>query len=245
MGDMDRWNNKRWTFEEAKWPENFLALCREFFVAEGTRKPGCNIYDDVFTTPLFFPLQRKEELRAMMELARAYRPRVVMEIGADKGGGFYHLVNGLQPDVAIACEIRGTPYAELFEAHFPDIQFCWLECGSREEKALHAVQSALNGRTIDVLFIDGEKAATRDDFDAYLPLMSRPGVVFVHDVNGDPPGEAFQDIAKTHDTDVIIDLTDTAEALRRQAMSLPESGTYEQWLRHWYGRSCGVGVVKL
>ena len=64
---------------------------------------------DVYAHPVLFPLQRQAEAAEMVKVARGVSPTVVMEIGADKGGGI--LAWCMLPTVrrVIACEIRGTP----------------------------------------------------------------------------------------------------------------------------------------
>lgn len=239
---MDKWN-KPWPHPEKAWPDNFLGLLREFFATEASRPPGLDIYEDCFQSPLFFPLQRKRELEKMIQLVRRVvgEPRVVMEIGADKGAGFYHWVKCF-PSVekAIAVEIRGTPYASLFEEHFPEVQFLWVEDSSYKMQTVHQVWGFAD--RLDVLFVDGDKLATRRDCEWYLPIVSNQGLVFIHDVL-DEPRDAFRILAQTHRTDRIVDVTESHEAMEREAAGVPIDSAYEQWLRHWQGRSATVGVV--
>lgn len=236
---------------DADFPPGMVAEIESFLSREASREPGHDIYDDVFLTAHMFPLQRQQELIQMIRLARSVEPRVVMEIGADKSGGFYHWIKCL-PTVKglIACEIRGTPYSKQFEKAFPDHDFLWLPGSSTDPAHVQWVNEFLDdnefGRasSIDVLFIDGDKGGTMADFNAYRHFMNEAGVVFIHDVS-EPghPRDTFVELGKTYRTQLIHDISDTSKALARQAKGLPPSCAHEGWLRHWKGRSCGVGVV--
>lgn len=200
----------------------------------------------VFDTNLCFPLQRKGELKLMLETAMSVKPVTVMEIGADKGGGLLHWCYLPTVKQVIACEIRGTPYADEFKRAFPDKRFLWIEDSSYTKDTRYRVQSWLGLSWIDVLFIDGDKTKMVEDFDTYLPLMNPNGLVFVHDVSDREPMAAFGKLwERGHRTWIIEDRTDTREALDRQGKGIPPANPHEAWLRHWKGESCTVGVIEL
>jgi predicted O-methyltransferase YrrM len=231
-------------------PETMLDNIRRFFREKHPATvPGEDIYPDVFDNEGFFPLQRPRELAQMVQAARELKPFAVMEIGCDKGGGLYHLIQGM-PTVgkAIGCEIRGTPYASEFMQAFPDVSFCWLPRSSLDGAAFAAVQKALGNDPLDVLFIDGDKSRFLDDFNTYSPLVRDGGIVFMHDIKDRSPREAFE-AAKKHPRvkrfREIIDITDSNEACARETAGFPAANAHEGWLRHWRGASCGVGVMYL
>lgn len=204
------------------------------------------IYDEVFATSLFFPLQRKREMERMIRMARGIPHKVVFEIGADKGGSLYHWCMQEGVNRVIACEIRGCPYKHLFEKHFPHIDFLWLEESSFSRSAVDKVLTWLGGDRINVLFLDGDKSAFLLDFNAYQPFCSRPGLVFLHDIQDFEPGKSFATLRDNGlATEEILDRSE-GEGMSSlvQKGYLPES-PYEAWLAFWRGRSCGVGVVRL
>lgn len=218
-----------------------------FFAGEAGRPAGGLIYDDVFAVDLFAPLQRKRELSQMLLMARAYNPKVVYEIGTCDGGGLYHWCKSI-PGVnrIIASEIRGTPYCEHFEKAFPDIDFLWLNGSSYAPETITRIREWLHGDTIDVVFIDGDKAWFETDFDCVLPLMSKSSVAFMHDITDPAPGDAYHRvIARGYDHEEIIDRSESYEAVKRQEEGLPPANGHEGWLRHWKGQSCGVGVIRI
>ena len=205
--------------------------------------PGRTAYPEVFYSPSFYPLQRMKETQRMIEIASSVCPRVVMEIGADKGGGLYHWCQIPTVDYVIGCEVRGTPYAEEFERGFPDRQFLWLPQSSYAPGTFSLVRSWLGPKTIDCLFIDGEKTQFMTDFRTYLPLMRRGGVVFLHDVTESPMGDVFHELANRYRSDLIVNREESEAAVERGRLKVPVGSPYEGWLRHWHGRSCGVGVL--
>lgn len=229
-----------------------LVPCWERFLAVPERlklDPISGICEAVFADDLLFPLQRQREMAAMLSLAASRSPKVVAEIGADKGGSVlsWCLLSGVER--IIACEERGTPYCDQFEEAFPRLDFCWLPGSSRAPDELKYLRRWLLKRlpvAIDVLFLDGDKTAFVQDFDAWKSLMSPSGLVLMHDVTDGAPGDAFVTIKRRgYVCREIIDRTDSGHAVARQEQGIPPAGSHESWLRHWRGKSCGVGVIEL
>lgn len=224
---------------------------------------GLDTYPKIFSNPHMFPLQRPAELARMIQIARTISPGTIMEIGSDKAGGLYHWCKSiLGIKRVIGCEIRGTPYFQLFQEAFPAIEFFWLPMSSYETGAIHATQKFMNniGRrrtlkksekaeckgVIDILFIDGDKSHFDTDFDRYLPLMNPDGIVFMHDITDPAPGEAYEKIInRGYQHEEIIDRSDWEAAEKRERAGIPSSCEHESWMRHWKGKSCGVGVIYL
>lgn len=226
-------------------PVQLLPCIESFFATESTRQPGQDSYPDVFSTSLFFPLQRQRELATMMRIARNYSPRVVYEIGADKGGGLYHWCKSL-PTVerVIACEIRGTPYRHFFEQHFPHIDFLWIEESSFLPAVRAKVARWLGNDRLQALFIDGDKSNFATDFDTYREMMDKPSVVFMHDIQDRSTGDSFESVAlRGYHTEKVIDTSESYESMSREKEGLPATCEHEHWLRHWQGASAGVGVI--
>lgn len=202
--------------------------------------------EDVFNDPVVFPLQRVEEWRVMMQLASATHPRTLVDIGSDKCGGLWLWLKCL-PSLrnVVSCEIRGVPCAKLFEKQWPNVRFTWIGGSSRSDAAKLAFKQAM---PIDVLFIDGDKSRFIDDFDNCLPCMSDGGIAFMHDITDPAPGEAFEAIAAGRGTAGFSHarMIDTSSAVRSKLLDdagIPPRTCHEGWLRHWNGRSCGVGVI--
>lgn len=218
---------------------------RAYFAQDGERPRGLDVYLDVFTG-IKFPLQRCGETAKMMQAAREISPRTVMEIGSDKGGGFYHWIKS-QPTVtrAIAIEFRGVPWLDIFQKGFPGVQILGLGASSYDPETVANVREWLGNDTIDCLFIDGDKTAFLDDFEAYLPLMSSGGIVFLHDFRDQGPKQAVDELRNRYHVEEILDTDEVVLALEREARGLMPSTPHEAWLRYWRGRSCGVAMIRL
>jgi len=234
-------------------PSNLVEQWQRFFVECLQRPLMMDRSTRVFETDLF-PLQRKKELVKMLNLADQIEPKTVMSIGCDKGGELYHWCQFI-PSVEriIACEVRGTPYASLFETTFPKIKFLWLARSSLEQSTKSEVRRFLMeailpsgevlGSRIDVLFIDGDKSFFFEDFLTWLPMMSPRGIVFMHDITDQAPGEAYRKIQRGEAGRdfATFDLLDSTESMA--FLSKEPANGHEQWLKHWAGRSCGVGCI--
>ena len=219
---------------------------RSWFTTEATRPRGLDIYPELFMHPVLFPLQRQREMAAMMRTASDINPTIVMEIGADKGGGFYHWIK-CHPGVrrAIACEIRGTPYAEAFRQAFPEIDFLFLPESSRTRFSLESVRKFLGRDLLSCLFIDGDKEHCEDDFYLYLPFMRYEGLICLHDIHGEAkPVQVFNKLCQAFlKNSTLIDFSEGEEAMARGERGEPILSCYEGWLRVWKTTSCGVGCI--
>ncbi len=230
---------------DAAFPDHMMPEITKFFTTENSREPGRDVYDDVFAIDGFFPPQRKREVAKMMQIARSVSPKVVMEIGSDKGGGFYHWCKSLTTvKRAIAVEIRGCPYAGEFKKAFPHIDFLFEGRSSLLPETVAAVAKWLGEDKIDALFIDGDKSYFLRDLELYRPMMSPGAVAFMHDIQDPSPGRAFADAVKiVPRSERVIDVSESREAEAREAAGEPAASSHEHWLRHWKGQSCGVGVL--
>jgi predicted O-methyltransferase YrrM len=218
---------------DAPFPDYMLDCWKKFLADDAKRPAGQDLYQELYDTDLCFPLQRQREQISMVQIARRRKPKTVLEIGADKGGGLYCWAKCITSvERIIACEIRGLPYKEMFEAAFPNILWEWWPCSSD--------RMVLRG-PIDVAFIDGDKGRMLGDFLDVRPHMSKDSVAFLHDVQDyGGPAEALSELGRHgYKTRRIVDSADyTIEMLRSTAPT-----PHGNWLRHWAGTSCGVGVV--
>jgi predicted O-methyltransferase YrrM len=205
------------------------------FLADGQSLSG------LFDHPVLFPLQRRREMEAMHDVAKSINPKVAMEIGTDKGGSAWAWLHS-QPTLEkfIACEIRGTPYSNEFEEAFPEIDFLWLPRSSFRPSTVNRVREWLNGVTIDVLFIDGDKCYFDKDYGLYLPYVSKGGIVFMHDVCENPMKEAYEKCSLGKRTEIIKDVSE-CQGLSENREGEPTG--YKAWLEYWMESSCTVGVI--
>jgi hypothetical protein len=226
------------------WPE--IEPAWRDYLANDRNLPGGYVYGDIFDHPWIFPLQRRGEMAAMMELAEQIQPRVVCEIGSDKGGGFYHWVQRRTVHKAIALEIRGVPFAEPMRQHFPHIQFCCEAASSYAPETVEKVKRFLDDEPVDCLFLDGDKGAFDKDWAAYAPLVRKGGLVFIHDVQDEiAPRKFFHSLKDRYRLTTLRDCREGAEAMKRKAAGIQSTSAHDGWLYHWGVTSCGVGVIHL
>jgi len=218
------------------------------FLADDESLFGLDVYDKVFDHGLLFPLQRRKETAKMIRLARTIQPKIVVEIGADKGGSVYHWIKGL-PSVkeAWAIEIRGVPYVPLFQENFLGLHVHGIAESSYDPLVFKEFKGQVGG-PIDCLMLDGDKGAFLDDFDLYKPLMRKGGIIFMHDIYpcgpNDPTVAAWKEVKKMgFKTQEIIDFSEVDEELEREKRGEKPKNSHAGWVRHWKKSSCGVGVV--
>jgi predicted O-methyltransferase YrrM len=226
----------------------------QFMKLEYNRPEGLPVYEDIFKNGWLFPLQRINETRTMIQIAQTLRPQHVMEIGSDKGGGFYHWVKGLLPGLktAVAIEYSGIPFDAAFQKAFSTVDFKFVHGSSYAPDTVAQVEAFMTGRRFDCVFIDGDKSQTRADFNAYVGLVRPGGLVFIHDVeesvyNGRVPNPSavFYELRKYYSVMAILDGREGMGAEGRQLEGVPVDSGYENWLRIWKWNSCGVGVVRI
>lgn len=233
-------------------PKDLCSWWEDFFSHERQRSPKASDPWAVFECDLF-PLQRKREAEEMLRIAdprgvnrwaaRKNMVGTVMEIGADKGGSLYLWC--CQPWVrrVIACEIRGTPYAKLFEQRFSYVDFLWLPQSSHDPVTIRQVRDWLDGDSLDVLFVDGDKSYFAEDFLCYSGFMDPDGVTFFHDIQDEAPAAGYARVLQLlphlkHREVVDVGEWHELESGKRQ----PRTG-YDHWLKLWRGRSCGFGAL--
>lgn len=233
-------------------PKDIQGEWDRFQKANYALPPGKDVYMPIFDNGILFPLQRINEMALMMQTARSLSPQVVMEIGSDKGGGFFHWCKSL-PTVrrAIAAEFRGVPFMDAFLKLFPTVDFCFIEGSSYDmlnrEKVRQFLKQTETPDLIDCLFIDGDKAGTARDFAAYAPLVRKGGLIFIHDIEDRSihPSQFFYSLAADYRIMALLDGREGREAEERAGAGEPPKSSYEGWLRVWKWKSCGVGVVQI
>lgn len=125
--------------------------------------------------------QNSTELAFLLEDVSVISPKVIVEIGVDRGGSIKTWFEAFSPDVIIGIE-NGTA-DQVF------VPNCRIVRGdSQDPRILEHVKSVLGERQIDFLFIDGDHTykAVKKDFELYAPLVRRGGMIAFHDIGLDP-----------------------------------------------------------
>lgn len=138
--------------------------------------------------------QKPAEISQLLNLLAESQPRVVVEIGADRGGNLALLAqvahqNALLISVDPVHHDHATTHIAAFAKS--DQTITLIDGDSHQTMTKERVLQALAGAPIDFLFIDGDHSyeGVRDDYSMYSPLVKPEGVIAFHDIYpnaGDP-----------------------------------------------------------
>jgi predicted O-methyltransferase YrrM len=142
------------------------------------------------------PDQKEDEIVWLLRRLAVERPKVVLEIGTDRGGTLFLWTRVAAPDaLLVTLDIqkmvgrlgRLSPFAFVRKSFARDRQRVELidEVDSQDEQTVGRVRVLLGGRPIDYLFIDGDHRyeAVRRDFELFTPLVRPGGIVAFHDIS--------------------------------------------------------------
>ncbi len=146
--------------------------------------------------PAIAPNQKEPEIVWLLERLASAPPRVVLEIGTDRGGTLFLWTRVAAPDALIvSIDIqkmvgrlgRFSPFALVRSSFARERQRIELvdAADSQDERTLARVRRILGAQPVDYLFIDGNHAldAVRRDFELYSSLVRPGGIVAFHDVS--------------------------------------------------------------
>ena len=148
---------------------------------------------------LIYPGQVRSEIIQLGELIRQRKPRVVVEIGTANGGTLSTWCALADPKaVIVSIDLPGGihgggyPYWKTFiYRHFaqPGQSLHLLRADSHQPGTRDNLKTILPPEGIDFLFIDGDHTynGVKIDFELYLPLVRRGGLVVLHDICVHPP----------------------------------------------------------
>ncbi|MFA4983514.1 MAG: class I SAM-dependent methyltransferase [Candidatus Micrarchaeia archaeon] len=201
--------------------------------------PLDGLFDAVYNgfATLLRPSQIKEEFLGLLKLAGKARPKVIVEIGTNRGGTLF-LLSRMAPDDAtlISIDLPGGKYGggypkwkvPIFRSFARKKQRIMLiEGNSHEKGTLERLRGMLCGREIDFLFIDGDHTygGVKKDFEIYSPLVRKGGMVAFHDIVAHPPA-AGCNVNRFWN-----------EAKRRYA--------HEEIVEDWKQMEYGIGVLRM
>jgi predicted O-methyltransferase YrrM len=138
-----------------------------------------------FSNRVFGPHQLRPEITGFLELAKRSNPRTVCEIGTANGGTTFLLGQALPTTellIGVDLFIRRRP--RLRHLARTGQQMVLLDGDSGSQTVLDRVRKEMNGRQLDVLFIDGDHslAGVARDFHLYRPFVRAGGLIAFHDI---------------------------------------------------------------
>ncbi len=168
------------------WPVAMLPWKRRQLRAGLAR---CQTFDQLFTfagTALRGgALQNIKEISAAIDYIRSENPRNFCEIGTANGGAnllVSHSLASIELIIGIDLFIMNRSALRLLLR--PSQQIHLLNGSSYEPRTFQRVRSLLTGRTIDLLFIDGDHRyqGVKQDFLLYSQLVRDGGLIMFHDI---------------------------------------------------------------
>jgi predicted O-methyltransferase YrrM len=181
------------------------------FVARARNASALPVYDLVkvpFEYAFAAPIQVPWELASFAAAAGKMRPKVFLEIGTHTGGAFFVLCQMCAPDATVismdlpgAGEVYGRtpPYREFLIRNMkrPSQRYSRILGDSHSSEAFEKLKQVLSGRSIDLLFIDGDHSyeGVRTDFEMYSAFVRPGGLIGFHDIvrpAHDPADEVYK-----------------------------------------------------
>lgn len=136
--------------------------------------------------------QKPSEILALARAGERENPRVILEIGSARGGTLF-IWSQLASLKVLACDLQIPNYRRRLYQHFtrPDssCEISALEGDSHDPKLRAHVLHELQGRSVDLLFIDGDhtEIGVAADYEAYAPLVRPGGLIALHDIVDQQP----------------------------------------------------------
>jgi predicted O-methyltransferase YrrM len=145
-------------------------------------------------------VQKVSELAPFLELVEEKRPKTIVEIGTARGGTFWAIAQHAPADaLLVSIDIpAGSPMdmrngkdvytgrdRERIKTLIKGTQSLRLiDMNSQLPGALAALTHALQGRQIDLLFIDGDHRyeGVKSDYEIFSPLVAPGGMIAFHDI---------------------------------------------------------------
>ena len=138
--------------------------------------------------------QKLSELSSLISMLKRKKLSTVVEIGTDRGGTLWLWCHLARPDaVIVSIDLPGGDYGNGYTIEDiktfrtwgkPEQQLHFLMKDSHAAQTKNDLLGILNGRDIDLLFIDGDHTyeGVTQDFIMYAPLVRRNGLVVFHDI---------------------------------------------------------------
>ena len=140
------------------------------------------------------PMQNLYELGELMSRVNKMQPRRVLEIGTARGGTLFLFCQNAAPDATIVSVdlpfgINGGGYPDwktpiYSEFSKPDQRLLLIRADSHAEETRQKVIELAGDEPFDLIMIDADHRyeGVKRDFELYGPLVSKDGMIVMHDV---------------------------------------------------------------
>jgi predicted O-methyltransferase YrrM len=167
-----------------------LKMVRQAGRLSRLRDSGNNSFaltDELWRSHFFRPLQKQAEIMRLVEIVRALRPETLCEIGAAGGGTTFLLAQAAASNATIiTLDLAFTESRRAAVSRFGlkgQKVFC-LQNDSHNPETVRLIADCLDGRSLDVLYLDGDHSyeGIKADFQLYSPFVRTGGLVVFHDI---------------------------------------------------------------
>lgn len=146
------------------------------------------------------PWQEKSEILSLLRSIEASKPATLLEIGTSNGGSLFLFARAAAPDALLVSvdlprgEFGGgyPRWRSILYRSFakPSQRIRLLRADSHASQTKNSARAALEGRSVDFLFIDGDHTyeGVKQDFEMYGPLVRPGGLIAFHDIVPARPG---------------------------------------------------------
>ena len=179
-----------WLFTQAK---KFFALFFYLNTKKNLKFSPQTLVEEIFELELIRPSQIKEEILELLKILEKEKPKIILEIGTEKGGTLFLFSQVTLPDgLLISVDLPkgkfggGYSFWRVFLYKFfakENQKIVLIRKDSHLSETFNKVKNILKGRNIDFLFIDGDHTyqGVKKDFEIYGPLVKR-GIIAFHDI---------------------------------------------------------------
>jgi predicted O-methyltransferase YrrM len=145
------------------------------------------LIEKLWRSYFFRPLQKRSEILRLVEVITGLNPSTVCEIGAAGGGTTFLLAKAAAADATlISLDLSFTELRRAVHRRFASQKqkIICLKKDSHEPDTVRAAIACLEGRSLDVLYLDGDHSyeGIKADFNLYSPLVRPGGLIVFHDI---------------------------------------------------------------
>jgi predicted O-methyltransferase YrrM len=185
--------------------------------------------------------QIPSEITGFLRILEAKPPQSVLEIGTARGGTLFLLTRVAAPEaLLISVDLKRGQFGggypawrgRLYRSFAREAQRVELVVeDSHEPHTGRRIRRLLNGRYLDLLFVDGDHTydGVKQDFADYSPLVRPGGLVAFHDIVPGGPG-------KHGDPGGVPAFWQELKAAHPEATEL---------VQDWEWGSCGIGLIRI
>jgi predicted O-methyltransferase YrrM len=135
-----------------------------------------------------------QEITAFAKIVADAKPKTIVEIGTSRGGTLFILCRLAPPgSTIISIDMPGKGFGEAYTSRHVELFKLFPHSGqklhvitadSHSPKTREQVEALLNGKSVDLLFIDGDHRyeGVKKDFELFSPLVASPGIIAFHDI---------------------------------------------------------------